>query len=598
MPKSEKTYNLGQAPRRQFVSGSLLPFSGGAILLILVSVWLPRPSKTAARTPIETSPFDFEEVSARAGLISINLNGGDESKRYIIESSGSGVALLDYDNDGLTDIFFVNGTRLTGLPSGPPPTNHLYRNQGNLKFVDVTESAGLARTGWGQGVCAGDYDNDGFEDLFVTYYGSNTLYRNTGKGSFQDVTRAAGLETGKRNWSTGCAFLDYDRDGWLDLFVANYVDFDLARAPEPGANPFCFWKGVPVFCGPRGLGGQSNHLYHNNHDGTFTDVSRQAGIQVPGEHYAFGVLTADFENRGLTDVYVACDSTASLLYRNKGDGTFDEVGVQAGVAYTEDGLGQAGMGVAAGDYDGDGFLDILKTNFSDDTPNLYRNNGDGTFSDRVFDAHLGNNVKYLGWGCGFVDFDNDGWKDIFMANGHVYPELEKHGLDTPYRERCLLYQNHGDGTFEDLSRVAGPGLQLMKSGRGVAFGDLDNDGDVDIVVNNQNDPPTLLLNQSRVKNNSISIRTIGLQSNRDGIGTRVTVAVGDHRQIEEVRSGGSYLSQNDLRVHFGLGKAARADRVEIRWPSGQVDRLVDVLANQLIVVREGKGVIRTEKFVR
>jgi len=577
---------------------SLLAGTASGILIFESLCGSKSSAQTQTSVPAVGSSIRLEDIAAQAGLTAMNLNGGDEIKRYIIESSGSGVALLDYDGDGLTDIFLVNGTRLSGLPPGPPPTNHLYRNQGNLKFVDVTESAGLSSTGWGQGVCSGDYDNDGFEDLFVTYYGSNRLYRNTGKGSFQDVTHAAGLAMGNHNWSTGCAFLDYDRDGWLDLFVANYVDFDISRDPEPGANPFCFWKGVPVFCGPRGLGGQSNHLYHNNHNGTFTDVSKKVGIEVKGEHYAFGVLTADFENRGLTDIYVACDSTASLLYRNRGDGTFEEVGVQAGVAYNEDGLGQAGMGVAAGDYDGDGFLDILKTNFSDDTPNLYRNNGDGTFSDRVFDAHLGNNVKYLGWGCGFVDFDNDGWKDIFMANGHVYPELEKHGLDTPYRERCLLYQNHGDGTFEDLSRSVGPGLQLMRSGRGVAVGDLDNDGEVDIVVNNQNDPPTLLLNRSRTRNNSLSIRTIGIKSNRDGIGAQVTVVVGGHRQMEEVRSGGSYLSQNDLRVHFGLGKAARADRVEIRWPSGQVDRLADVLANQLIVVREGKGVMRTEKYVR
>ena len=580
---------------------SVAAWTATPILLALAAWLLSRadtpPAYGRGLIAGESAAIHFEDIAARAGLTAVNVNGGDKAKRYILESTGSGIAFLDYDNDGLLDIFVVNGTRM-GPPHGVPPTNHLYRNQGNRTFVDVTEQAGLVETGWGQGVCAGDYDNDGFEDLFVTYYGSNVLYHNTGKGSFEDVTRRAGVETGGRNWSTGCAFLDYDGDGWLDLFVANYVDFDLSHPPEPGSTRFCYWKSVPVFCGPRGLGAQLNHLYHNNHDGRFSEVSQQAGIVVPGEHYGLGVLTGDFDNRGLTDIYVACDSTASLLYRNQGNGTFKEAGVTAGCAYNEDGIAQAGMGAAAGDYDGDGWLDIFKTNFSDDTPNLFHNNGDGTFNDRVFDAKLGNNVKYLGWGCGFADLDNDGWKDIFMANGHVYPELERYDANTPYRERSLLYRNLGDGTFEDLSRAAGPGLELLRSGRGVAFADFDNDGKIDIVVNNQNDAPTLLLNHTDNQNNFLSIRTVGTKSNRDGIGARVILTAGGRRQPEEVRSGGSYLSQNDLRLHFGLGRAKQADTVEVRWPSGRIDRLSAIPANQIILVREGQGIVSAVKVAR
>ena len=591
--------NAGRNPKARFADLRrpsarlylLAAAMAAALVFALFSVKGSQPKASNSPSGMSVS-IRFKDIAPQAGLTALNLNGGDKEKRTILESTGSGVAVLDYDNDGWLDIFMVNGARAGNL-AGPPPSNHLFRNNANGTFSDVTEKAGLTRTGWGQGVCAGDYDNNGFEDLFLTYYGSNVLYRNTGKGTFEDVTHQAGLETSGRNWSTGCAFVDYDRDGWLDLFVANYVDFDLGHAPPPGSNQFCFWKDVPVFCGPRGLPPQSNHLYHNNHDGTFTEVSRQAGIWVPAEHYGFSVLTADFQNRGLMDIYVACDSTASLLYRNKGNGTFEEVGVKAGVAYNESGIAQAGMGVAAGDYDGDGLLDILKTNFSDDVPNLYHNNGDGSFSDRVFDAKMGYNVKYLGWGCGFIDFDDDGWDDVFIANGHVYPELETHGLDTPYRERCLLYRNLGDGAFEDISRTAGPGLDLVRSGRGVAFGDFDNDGAVDVVVNNQNDPLTLLYNESPKRNNSLLIRTLGTKSNRDGIGARVTVQVGRKRQIEEVRSGGSYLSQNDLRLHFGLGSAARAERVEVRWPSGTVDVIKNLDADRIIYIEEGRGMVRS-----
>ena len=487
----------------------------------------------------------------------------------------------------------VNGSRLGGFPPDEDPTNHLFHNNRDGTFTDVTTAAGLRSSGWGQGVCVGDYDNDGLDDLFVTYYGRpNILYRNNGDGTFTDVSARAGLATSGHNWSTGCAFLDYDRDGKLDLFVAGYVDFDLASTPLPGSNPECLWKGVPVFCGPRGLPFARQHLFRNRGNGAFTDVSAATGIGRANDCYGLGVLTGDFENHGWPDIYVACDSSRSLLFRNNGGGTFTERGVEAGVAYNEDGVEQAGMGVSAADYDGDGFLDILKTNFDDDVPDLYHNEGDGTFTFRTFDAKLGSNLRYLGWGGGFFDYDNDGWPDIFIADGHVYPELESHNHpESPYRQRNLLYHNTGHAVFEDVTSIAGPGLELRRSGRGVAFGDFDNDGDLDIVINNQNDPPTLLRNDGGNRNHWVSIRTIGAISNRDGIGARVVLRAAGRRQIAEVRSGGSYLSQSDLRVHFGLGSATKIDQLEVYWPSGKIDRLQNLPADRFLAIQEGKGLL-------
>ncbi|MFN7993553.1 MAG: CRTAC1 family protein [Bryobacteraceae bacterium] len=538
----------------------------------------------------------FTDMAERAGIGIRMANGGAETKKYIYESTGSGVALIDYDRDGYPDIFLVNGSRLEGFGSTAPPTNHLFHNNGDGTFTDVTARAGVASSGWGHGVCVGDFDNDGFDDLFVTYYGhQNILYRNNGDGTFSDVTLKAGLGTRSRNWGSGCAFVDYDRDGKLDLFVSSYVDFDPATAPLPGSGPNCSSRGVAVFCGPRGLPTAQSHLYRNLGDGRFSDVSTAAGIRKASGCYGLGVLTSDFENRGWPDIYVACDSTASLFFHNNGDGTFAERGVAAGLAYDEDGREQAGMGVSAADYDGDGRLDIFKTNFEDDVPDLYRNEGDGTFSFRTFDAKLGSNLKYLGWGGGFFDYDNDGCPDLFIANGHVYPEVESHKHpESPYRQRNILYHNAGNGRFEDVTSVAGPGFDLMRSGRGVAFGDLDNDGRVDILVNNQNDPPTLLRNGTENSGHWISIRTVGTKSNRDGIGARITVAVGGRRQIQDVRSGGSYLSQNDLRVHFGIGPAAQVDWIEVSWPSGLRDRAEKISANQFVTIEEGRGVASTK----
>jgi hypothetical protein len=548
-------------------------------------------------TPRPPSPLvRFTDVAQKAGIDVRMKNGGAETKKYIFESTGSGVALIDYDRDGYPDIFLVNGSSAEGFAPSAAPTNHLFHNNRDGTFTDVTARAGIASSGWGHGVCVGDFDNDGLDDLFVTYYGrQNILYHNNGDGTFTDVTAKAGLGEQRRNWSTGCAFVDYDRDGRLDLFVASYVDFNLATAGLPGSGPNCSSRGVAVFCGPRGLPAAHSYLYRNQGNGKFADVSAVAGIRRASDCYGLGVLTGDFENRGWPDIYVACDSTPSLFFRNNGNGTFVERGVEAGIAYDEDGREQAGMGVAAGDYDADGWLDIFKTNFEDDVPDLYHNEGDGTFTFRTFDAKLGFNLKYLGWGGGFFDYDNDGWPDIFIANGHVYPELENHHhSESPYRQRNLLYHNSGNGQFEDVTPMAGPGFDLRRSGRGVAFGDLDNDGRIDILINNQNDPPTLLRNESESPNHWISVRTVGTKSNRDGIGSRVALVAGGRRQIQEVRSGGSYLSQNDLRVHFGLGSATKIDRIEVRWPSGTVDQMENVSADRFLTIEEGRGIVPKE----
>jgi enediyne biosynthesis protein E4 len=543
----------------------------------------------------------FLNVARESGLNAKTIYGGEHKNKYLLETTGCGVAFYDYDNDDWLDIFLVNGWRLEGFPKGQEPVSHLFKNNRDGTFTDVTAKSGISHYGWGQGVCVGDYDNDGFDDIYITSFGKNTLYHNNGNGTFTDVTEKAGVGTNGKRWNTGCAFVDYDRNGHLDLFVANYIDLDLATAPVPESGP-CVYKGVLVACGPPGLNGGKNILFHNNGDGTFMDVSERAGLFQANGTYGLGVLTADFNNDGWPDIYVANDSTASALYQNKKDGTFSDVAMEAGCALSADGKPQAGMGVSAADYDLDGNLDIVKTNFAGDTPSLYHGIGGGNFEDATFTAGLGKHTQYLGWGCGFFDMDNDGWPDILICNGHVYPEVEQLRTEAGYPQQKILYRNLRNSRFEDVSSEGGAGIMVPVASRGAAFGDFDNDGDIDVVVNTINDFPQLLRCDSRLENNWLKVKTIGTKSNRSGIGARlrcVTHPPGEtkpHQQMDEVRSGGSYISQNDLRVHFGIGKAEKVELLEIRWPSGAVDTLKDVKPNQLIVVKEGAGIVRMVKF--
>jgi enediyne biosynthesis protein E4 len=552
---------------------------------------------------IEGTPVgvNFVNVAKASGLNAKTIFGGEHKNKYLLETTGCGVAFYDYDNDGWLDIFLVNGTRLEGFSGGQKPTNRLFKNNRDGTFRDVTVKAGLSHSGWGQGVCIGDYDNDGFEDLFIAYFGQNVLYHNNGDGTFTDVSEKSGIAGNPKWWSSGCAFVDYDRDGKLDLFVANYIDMDLATAPVPESGP-CLYKGIMVACGPPGLNGSKNLLYHNNGDGTFTDVSKSAGIHQANGTYGLGVLTGDFDNDGWPDIFVADDSTASLLYQNQKNGKFVDISLDAGCALSADGKPQAGMGVSAADYDLDGNLDIVKTNFAGDTPTLYHNLGGATFEDMTFPSGLGKHTQFLGWGCGFFDFDNDGWPDILLCNGHVYPEVEQLRTEAGYAQRKLLYRNLRNSRFEDISLSVGTGISDPSPSRGCAFGDFDNDGDVDFVVNCVNDFPQLVRSDSSLQHNWIKVRTIGTKSNRSGIGARLRCVVqmpGEskpHQQIDEVRSGGSYFSQSDLRVHFGIGKATKVDLLEIRWPSGLVQSFNDVKPNQLIYVKEGEGITRTVPF--
>ena len=540
--------------------------------------------------PNDTKPIAyFTDEAAKAGLRMKKVSGGVATKKYIIETTGTGVAIFDYDNDGWPDIFEVNGTTLDAAASVSSATNHLYRNNHDGTFTDVTEKAGLRHTGWGQGVCVGDYDNDGYEDLYVTYYGKNVLYHNNGNGTFTDVTAKAGVSGTGKAWGSGCAFVDYDRDGKLDLMVATYVNLDLASAPKPGEGGNCLWKGVPVMCGPRGLPWNSNILYHNRGDGTFEDVTKKAQIDQTNGHYGLSVSTLDFDDDGWPDIYVACDSTQSILYHNNHDGTFTDVAVFAGVAFNEDGMEQAGMGSAVGDYNGDGRLDIFKTNFSDDTSTLYANRGDGTFDDSTSAAGLGLNTKYLGWGTMFLDFDNDGWPDLLLVNGHVYPEVDSQHLGSDYQEPRILYHNLGNGKFEDISASTGPGITEPKSSRGMAVGDLWNDGRISAVVSNMNAPPGLLVNQVHYENHWVGIETKGTKSNRDGLGARIRVKTGNRMLVDEVRSGSSYISNSDRRVHFGLGSVNKIEWIEIRWPSGLTETFESPKVDTILKITEGSG---------
>jgi len=532
--------------------------------------------------------FSFKEVAAEAGLSATTVFGGKEANRYLLETTGTGVALFDYDGDGFLDVFLVNGTTLEGFPKGKEPINHLFRSRGNGTFEDVTARAGVGASGWGQGACTGDYDNDGHEDLYVTYYGQNRLYHNRGDGTFEDVTARAGLLDKRTRWGTGCAFLDYDRDGRLDLLAANYIDLDLARAPTPDSG-LCRYKGVKVACGPPGLTGGKNVLFHNRGDGTFEDVSDKSGITKASGTYGLGVSTLDFDDDGWVDAYVANDSNPSALYRNNHDGTFTDVAVTSGCAYSQDGKPQAGMGVAIGDYDHNGTMDIFKTNFAGDTSTLYANSGQGFCDDRTFAAGIGVNTRWLGWATAFVDLGNDGWLDLFLANGHVYPEVAQLKTEAAYAQRKVVYVNRGNGRFEDVTEQLGAPATTPRAARGAAFGDVDNDGDVDIVISNVNAPPDLFRTDTEAGRHWLLVKLTGTTSNRSAIGARVGCTAGGMTQWEEVRGGGSYISQNDLRVHFGLGETTKVDRLWVRWPSGLEEEWRELVADQILPLREGSG---------
>jgi hypothetical protein len=550
----------------------------------------PQPRGKPSGIPFEAR---FVDVAREAGLTQPVIYGGSESKSYIIEVVGCGVAFTDYDNDGWMDLFVLSGTRLEGAPTGA--TNRLYKNNRDGTFTDVTGKAGLTRTGWASAVTVGDYDNDGFDDFFITSYGHNVLYRNNGDGTFSDVTEKAGLAQRAIQYGSGCTWVDYDRDGHLDLFVASYLNTTLEKLPKPGQNPDCAWKGVPVNCGPRGLPTGFVQLFRNNGDGTFTDVSESSGVARASGSYPMTAVAADYDDDGWPDIYVACDSTPSWLFRNQHDGTFREEGLERGVALSEDGLEQAGMGIALGDYDLDGKLDIFKTHFSDDTNVLYRGDGKGYYTDVTSRAGLGVETRFVGWGTGMLDLDNDGLPDIFVVTGSVYPEVEKVLPTYPFKTPRLIFRNLGNGRFEELIDEAGPGVSAVHASRGCAFGDFDNDGDIDVLVMNMNEPPSLLRNDVSGKGRWLKVLLEGVKSNASAIGARVTARYGDRVQTQEVSAQSSFYSANDRRLHFGLGPATSAS-LTIRWPNGGIEQIDNVEADHLAVIREGAGIVRRQRF--
>ncbi len=578
-------------PRRRFLGASLLVLGNPLVEALATPLhrW-----RDAALIDVAKAPVQFIDVAREAGLTAVNVWGGIDHKRSIIEAKGSGIAFYDFDHDGWLDIYLTNGDRLDAhWPAGKAPTSHLYKNNRDGTFTDVTEKAGLALTGWQTGVCVGDYNNDGFDDLFCTFWGQNRLMRNNGNGTFTDCTRQAGLLQSRVRWGAGCTFLDYDRDGHLDLFVCNYLQLDPAKIPLASDTHFCQWKGVPIMCGPRGLPADTNLLYRNNGDGTFTDVSERAGILKPGPRYSITAVSYDFDNDGWPDLYIAVDSQPSILFQNNHDGTFTDIATGAGCAYSDGGHEQAGMGVAVADYDCSGNLSIFKTNFADDTSNLYHNEGKASFTDLTFSAGTGVNDQYVGWGCGFLDFDNDGWRDILQVNGHVYPEVDSYGFAQKFKNPRLLYRNLGNGRFKDISAGMGPGITEHFSSRGAAFGDYNNDGGIDALILNMNDAPSLLKNiGGGAAGNWIKLKLIGTLCNRTAIGARAYVTAGKHIQMDEVHSGTSVMSQSDLRLHFGLGQAVLVDSVEITWPTtGKKETYTKVKVNQILTIREGHGIV-------
>jgi enediyne biosynthesis protein E4 len=538
-------------------------------------------------------PVRFTDVAEQAGLTHPSIYGDSDRKRFIIETNGAGAAFVDYDRDGWLDALVLSGTRLErtsrreiAWPQGKEPRSRLYRNRQNGTFEDASASSGLDRVGWASSVCAGDYNNDGWVDLYITYFGQNVLYRNERGKRFADSTADARLAANAVRWGSGCSFLDYDRDGDLDLFVANYLKYDLATAPEPGQGPNCVWKGIPVNCGPKGLPTDTNLLYRNRGDGTFEDVSESSRIARVTGRYSMTAIAADLDEDGWTDIYVASDSTAAILYHNNRDGTFTDVAVPSGAAFNDQGNPQAGMGAALADVNGDARLDVIKTHFADDVPALYRNLGRGLFEDIAMTAGLGVQTRHVEWGVGMPDLDNDGWPDVLYVTGHVYPEVEQKLSEYPYRGPRVLFRNLGNGRFADVTQQSGPGATTPHTSRGAAFGDYDNDGDIDVLVMNMNESPTLLRNDYSGSNGWLSVRLEGRGSNPTPLGATVIVTVGDRKEARAVVSQSSYYSHDDLRLHFGLAASAEADRIEVRWPSGAAQVVNRVRRNQIITVKE------------
>jgi enediyne biosynthesis protein E4 len=574
--------------------------AGACLIAIVFSVGIafPRrrePSDTQPSRPksrperASAGPISFTDVT-RASGIDFHLTCGGSEKRYIMESMCGGVAVFDYDNDGWMDIFLVNGSTLEDLRAGKCHPSKLYRNHHDGTFTDVSAKAGLNHCGWGFGVAVGDYDNDGWEDLYVTYLDGGVLYHNNHNGTFSDVTGKAGVANAG-HWGTSASFGDYDNDGYLDLYVANYVDLDLNNLPVFGQGPFCSYRGIAVSCGPRGLKGGRDRLFHNNGDGTFTDVTEKLNIDA-GSYYGLGVLWLDYDLDGCLDLYVANDSSPSLLYHNDCKGGFTEVGAQSGVAYSSDGREQAGMGIDSADYDNDGWPDLVKTNFSDDSNNLYHNDHNSEFTDMAGPTGFGPvSIPFLGFGVKFLDFDNDGWQDIFVANGHVNPQVDQHSFGVTYAERPLLFHNL-QGKFSEIGLSSGAPLQKRYVARGVATGNFLNDGSEDLLMTVLDGPPVLLRKQGAKTGHWLRVKTVGTRSNRDGFGARIEIKADSLTQSLEVRANSSFESASDPRLHFGLGTPARVDSILVRWPSGRLDKAKPVTVDQEILIREGQGVVQ------
>ena len=582
------------------------PIANLLCLLALVFQWaLPSWAQGGPPAPSPPSPGvkemkcqgravpQLEDITEKTGIHFRHIFAPEQ--KYIVESMSGGVLLLDYDRDGWLDIYFTNAPTLEMANKGEKARGALYHNNHDGTFTDVTDKAGVATPCFAMGGAVGDYNNDGWPDIYVTCLGGNVLYRNNGDGTFTDVTAKAGVADGR--WSTGAAFGDYDGDGFVDLMVANYVNFDRAHPPAFGDGINCKYKGIDVQCGPRGLPGSGDSLFHNNGDGTFTNVSKSAGVDDPNGYYGLGVVWADFNNTGRPDIFVANDSTPNFLYRNQGHGKFIEAGIESGTALSENGMEQASMGVAIGDYLHTGRPSLYVTHYADDYDTLFRNDGNWTFQDVSYKSGVAlPSVRWVKWGDAFVDLDNDGWLDLIAASGHVYPQVETLPSADRYRQPMLLDLNQRDGTFCDARDQAGPAIQEPHTSRGLAVGDLFNDGNMDVVIENLDGSPTILRNPGIPGRHWVSFELAGTKSNRLAIGARVKIMAGGMTQTDEVHSGGSYLSQNDFRVHFGLGSAATIDTVEIRWPSGAVNQLKDLAADKFYSVLEGKGIVSAQEI--